>query len=383
MGRLFFLIIRVFSGHHPSAHTSFCGPWPAPFFFVQRAGLARPNPLSLNHWRSLPSLLPLWRPAQTRPVCGSKMELSRARGARTLLLANAAARPAAPATRATPPRQADRGVALVCVPGRTASRACTQPGGPRRAMGAQAPPGAARPPTSTCSAAAAAASSAGDPDAWRALAAAAAADGFPDGTPPSAAAPSLPLGADWRALEAAIHGAATSGEEDAWMHAAPPSWPAAASRAWGAVRAFVRSRAGRAAARGVSVGSSLLFVALYVWSTYSPPPPGSARAAADAALCVIFAADYVIRLAQTQAGNRWRTVLAFGNVLDFLAVFPPLLELLLRSFAGGGGAGPAVAAGRGAARAAAAAGALASLGAVLVLAWLRVRGSASVAARRR
>ena len=224
-------------------------------------------------------------------------------------------------------------------------------------MGAQAPPGAARPPTSTCSAAAAAASSAGDPDAWRALAAAAAADGFPDGTPPSAAAPSLPLGADWRALEAAIHGAATPGEEDAWMHAAPPSWPAAASRAWGAVRAFVRSRAGRAAARGVSVGSSLLFVALYVWSTYSPPPPGSARAAADAALCVIFAADYVIRLAQTQAGNRWRTVLAFGNVLDFLAVFPPLLELLLRSFAGGGGAGPAVAAGRGAARAAAAAGA--------------------------
>ena len=192
-----------------------------------------------------------------------------------------------------------------------------------------------------------------DPNAWRALAAAAAADGFADGTP----TPSVPVeySSDWRALESAVNATATWDEDTA---AAPPSWPAAAARAWAFVCHFLRSPVGRATAQALSVGSSLLFVALYVWSTYSPPPPGSARAAADAALCVVFAADYGIRLARTQPGNRLRSALAFGNILDFLAVFPPLLELLLRTFAGPTpAADAAVAVGRGAARAAAAAGA--------------------------
>ena len=227
----------------------------------------------------------------------------------------------------------------------------TCPGAPAsRPTPVACPPAAGRSPTS-CSASAA--SSAGDPNAWRALAAAAAADGYPDGNPRS---PGLPLeySADWRALESAVNATATLDEETA---AAPPSWPTAAARAWAVVRHFARSPAGRAAAQALSVGSSLLFVALYVWSTYSPPPPGSARAAADAGLCVVFAADYIIRLARTQPGNRLRSALAFGNILDFLAVFPPLLELLLRSFAGPALSGPAVTAGRGAARAAAAAGA--------------------------
>jgi hypothetical protein len=49
--------------------------------------------------------------------------------------------------------------------------------------------------------------------------------------------------------------------------------------------------------------ASLLFVVLYVWSTYDAPAPGSPRALADAALCVAFATDYVVRFVVRREGR--------------------------------------------------------------------------------
>lgn len=43
--------------------------------------------------------------------------------------------------------------------------------------------------------------------------------------------------------------------------------------------------------------SSLLFVVLYIWSTYSPPPPWTVRWNLDLALCFFFGFDYCWRLA--------------------------------------------------------------------------------------
>ena len=43
--------------------------------------------------------------------------------------------------------------------------------------------------------------------------------------------------------------------------------------------------------------SSLLFVVLYVWSTYSSPAPHSLRANADLALCTVFAVEWMARFA--------------------------------------------------------------------------------------
>ena len=42
--------------------------------------------------------------------------------------------------------------------------------------------------------------------------------------------------------------------------------------------------------------STLLFVVLYIWSTYSPPPLWSLRYNLDLFLCVMFAIDYISRL---------------------------------------------------------------------------------------
>ena len=42
--------------------------------------------------------------------------------------------------------------------------------------------------------------------------------------------------------------------------------------------------------------STLLFVVLYIWSTYSPPPLWSIRYNLDLFLCIMFAIDYVSRL---------------------------------------------------------------------------------------
>lgn len=41
--------------------------------------------------------------------------------------------------------------------------------------------------------------------------------------------------------------------------------------------------------------STLLFVVLYIWSTYSPPPLWSIRYNLDLFLCIVFAIDYVSR----------------------------------------------------------------------------------------
>ena len=43
--------------------------------------------------------------------------------------------------------------------------------------------------------------------------------------------------------------------------------------------------------------SSLLFVVLYVWSTYSTPTPNSLRANVDLTLCAVFAIEYIARFA--------------------------------------------------------------------------------------
>lgn len=38
-----------------------------------------------------------------------------------------------------------------------------------------------------------------------------------------------------------------------------------------------------------------MFVVLYVWATYAPPPPESLRYSLDLWLCAIFALEYVHR----------------------------------------------------------------------------------------
>lgn len=42
--------------------------------------------------------------------------------------------------------------------------------------------------------------------------------------------------------------------------------------------------------------ASLLFILLYVWSTYVPEAPGSWRHWLDLVLCCVFAVDYVYRI---------------------------------------------------------------------------------------
>jgi hypothetical protein len=42
--------------------------------------------------------------------------------------------------------------------------------------------------------------------------------------------------------------------------------------------------------------ASLLFILLYVWSTYVPEEPGGWRSWLDLALCCVFAADYLYRI---------------------------------------------------------------------------------------
>ena len=41
---------------------------------------------------------------------------------------------------------------------------------------------------------------------------------------------------------------------------------------------------------------AIVFVALYVYATYSPPPPDSLRYQVDLLLCAIFAVEYVHRM---------------------------------------------------------------------------------------
>lgn len=172
----------------------------------------------------------------------------------------------------------------------------------------------------------------------------------------------------------------------------PPSlW----RRALAAAAEAASSPAAAAAAQVGQTAASLLFVVLYVWSTYSSPPPGGFRQLLDAGLCFVFAADYMIRLAVSssflgfwggvgffvslfflislclvlfvplthlpttqRAESKVRMICSFWNILDALAVFPPLIEL----FVGGGGASSAAAAAAAAASAPRSSRARASLG---------------------
>ena len=52
---------------------------------------------------------------------------------------------------------------------------------------------------------------------------------------------------------------------------------------------------GRRLLRLLQLASSLLFVILYVWSTYSTPAPFSIRANIDLVLCGVFAVEYLVR----------------------------------------------------------------------------------------
>lgn len=51
----------------------------------------------------------------------------------------------------------------------------------------------------------------------------------------------------------------------------------------------------KTAVQAAQFASTLLFVVLYIWSTYSPPALWSARYNLDLMLCCMFAVDYVSR----------------------------------------------------------------------------------------
>ncbi|KAK9826205.1 hypothetical protein WJX81_007538 [Elliptochloris bilobata] len=83
----------------------------------------------------------------------------------------------------------------------------------------------------------------------------------------------------------------------------------------------------RGALQLLQFASSVVFVCLYVASTYSAPAPFSLRYNIDILLCLLFAFEYVARI--VEAENKLRMVTSLWNVLDFLAIFPPLVELVL------------------------------------------------------
>ena len=76
------------------------------------------------------------------------------------------------------------------------------------------------------------------------------------------------------------------------MHAQGNPW----QRLCAGLRAVLQLPAVRALLQLGQVVASLLFVVLYVWSTYSTPQPGSLRHSLDILLCGIFAAEFVARL---------------------------------------------------------------------------------------
>ncbi|BDA48910.1 probable potassium channel subfamily T member 2 at N-terminal half [Coccomyxa sp. Obi] len=95
----------------------------------------------------------------------------------------------------------------------------------------------------------------------------------------------------------------------------------------GAVRTILRMPEVRAVLQFGQFIASLLFVILYVWSTYSTPAPFSIRYNLDLMLCVLFATEFLFRLAEAE--SKTRMLCSVWNVLDFVAFFPPLLELAL------------------------------------------------------
>ena len=59
----------------------------------------------------------------------------------------------------------------------------------------------------------------------------------------------------------------------------------------------------RLIACGLQLLASLLYVTLYVWSTYTPAPPGGVRHLLDLGLCCFFAAELVARVSCWNAGT--------------------------------------------------------------------------------
>ena len=51
----------------------------------------------------------------------------------------------------------------------------------------------------------------------------------------------------------------------------------------------------KTAVQAAQFASTLLFVVLYIWSTYSPPALWSVRYNLDLMLCCMFAVDYISR----------------------------------------------------------------------------------------
>jgi hypothetical protein len=66
------------------------------------------------------------------------------------------------------------------------------------------------------------------------------------------------------------------------------------------------------------IAASLLFVVLYVWSTYSSPCQSSWRYKLDLTLCTLFALDYAFRmLVRPPGGTSWRSLFLLCSPLDY------------------------------------------------------------------
>ena len=73
-------------------------------------------------------------------------------------------------------------------------------------------------------------------------------------------------------------------------------WRALQSEADSILR-WLQSGDVRAAVELAQLAASLLFILLYIWSTYAPEAPGSWRHWVDVGLCCVFAVDYAYRVA--------------------------------------------------------------------------------------
>ncbi|KAL4448241.1 hypothetical protein ABPG75_005460 [Micractinium tetrahymenae] len=103
----------------------------------------------------------------------------------------------------------------------------------------------------------------------------------------------------------------------------------AVKRALAVLSAWTDHPAVRLAAQFLQFVLAIVFVALYIYATYSPPAPDSVRAQVDLALCGVFALEYLHRM--LTADSKLRMLTSFWNLCDLLSFAPPLLELLLRS----------------------------------------------------
>ena len=61
------------------------------------------------------------------------------------------------------------------------------------------------------------------------------------------------------------------------------------------VRHILEQPEAKTLVQALQFASTLLFVVLYIWSTYSPPPLWSLRYNLDLFLCAMFAIDYISR----------------------------------------------------------------------------------------